>query len=56
MNDTTSVERELWQRAAEVAKAQPTPIGALVVSGMNDVLNSQDYSEAARINHIPLGA
>src|SRR5207302_380499 len=30
--------------------------GALVVAGMNDVLNSQDYSEAARINRIPLGA
>ena len=28
----------------------------LVVSGMNDVLNSQDYSEAALINRIPIGA
>ncbi|AQH03822.1 hypothetical protein A9R05_33045 (plasmid) [Burkholderia sp. KK1] len=56
VSDTTNVEAELWQLATQVAKAQPTPIGALVVSGMNDVLNSQDYSEAARINHIPLGA
>jgi hypothetical protein len=54
--DTANVETELWQLATRVAKMQPTPIGALVVSGMNDVLNSQDYSEAARINHIPLGA
>ncbi|KXV03357.1 hypothetical protein CR51_17860 [Caballeronia megalochromosomata] len=56
VSDTTNVETELWQLATQVAKDQPTPIGALVVAGMNDVLNSQDYSEAARINHIPLGA
>ncbi|VXC71376.1 conserved membrane hypothetical protein [Burkholderia sp. 8Y] len=54
--ETSAVQSELWQLAAQVAKAQPTPIGSLVVAGMNDVLNSQDYSEAARINHIPLGA
>ncbi|SAL11054.1 hypothetical protein AWB71_00220 [Caballeronia peredens] len=54
--DTSSVETELWQLATEVARDKPTPIGALVVAGMNDALNSQDYAEAARINHIPLGA
>jgi hypothetical protein len=56
VRDTANVQAELWQLATQVAKDQPTPIGALVVAGMNDVLNSQDYSEAARINHIPLGA
>ncbi|SAK84172.1 hypothetical protein AWB76_05810 [Caballeronia temeraria] len=56
VRDTGTVETELWQLATQVGKEQPTPIGALVVAGMNDVLNSQDYSEAARINHIPLGA
>lgn len=54
--DTAALQAGLWQLASQVAKEQPTPIGALVVAGMNDVLNSQDYSEAARINHIPLGA
>jgi hypothetical protein len=54
--DTANLQTQLWQLATTVAKEQPTPIGALVVAGMNDVLNSQDYSEAARINHIPLGA
>jgi hypothetical protein len=54
--DTGARQAELWQLATQVAQEQPTPIGALVVAGMNDVLNSQDYSEAARINHIPLGA
>jgi hypothetical protein len=54
--DTAALQSELWQLATQVAQEKPTPIGALVVAGMNDVLNSQDYSEAARINHIPLGA
>jgi hypothetical protein len=52
---TAALQSKLWEQASQVAKTQPTPIGSLVVAGMNDVLNSQDYSEAARINHIPLG-
>lgn len=35
---------------------QPTPLMALVVSGMNDVLNSQGYTQAAWWNRIPVGA
>ncbi|SAK79597.1 hypothetical protein AWB79_05062 [Caballeronia hypogeia] len=54
--EIANLQSKLWQQAAQVAKMQPTPIGSLVVAGMNDVLNSQDYSEAARINHIPVGA
>ena len=54
--DTGKSQAELWRLAAQVAKDQPTPIGAAVMTGMNDVLNSQDYSEAALINRIPLGA
>jgi len=54
--DTANLQADLWKLATQVAQDKPTPIGALVVAGMNDVLNSQDYSEAARINHIPLGS
>ncbi len=54
--DTADVQSELWRLASQVARDQPTSVGALVVAGMNDVLNSQDYFEALRINHIPLGA
>src|ERR1700754_4474727 len=54
--DTAALQADLWRLATQVAQDKPTPIGALVVAGMNDVLNSEDYSEAARINHIPLGA
>jgi hypothetical protein len=54
--DTGKSQAELWRLATQVAKDQPTPIGAAVMTGMNDVLNSQDYSEAALVNRIPLGA
>jgi len=53
--DTANLQSDLWRLATQVAQDKPTPISALVVVGMNDVLNSEDYSEAARINHIPPG-
>ncbi len=40
----------------DVAGAQPTPIVGLAVSGMNDVLNSQGYTQAAWWNRIPTSA
>jgi hypothetical protein len=54
--ETAQVQAKLWRLATQVAKDNPTPIAALVTSGMNDVLNSEDYSEAARINRVPIGA
>lgn len=41
---------------AESATAQPNPVIALAVSGMNDVLNSQGYTQAAWWNRIPHAA
>ncbi|HEY2487031.1 MAG TPA: hypothetical protein VGI36_17945 [Candidatus Binataceae bacterium] len=52
--DTAALQSELWELATQVPRDKPTPIGAIIVTGMNDVLNSQDYTEAARINHIPI--
>ncbi|MEZ5600421.1 MAG: hypothetical protein R3F36_05205 [Candidatus Competibacteraceae bacterium] len=40
---TTQLQNELWSAIQALAAAQPTPIVALAVSGMNDVLNSQGY-------------
>ena len=54
--ETEKLEAELWSTVLQAAKAQPTPIVALVVSGMNDVLNSQGYTQAAWWNRIPLAA
>ncbi|MBY4730350.1 hypothetical protein K6V90_07320 [Cupriavidus pauculus] len=53
---TAQTENEMWLLARNVAREKPTPIGALVVSGMNDVINSQGYAEAAWLNRIPVSA
>ena len=53
---TAQVQTELWSAVRVPAAAQPTPIVALVVSGMNDVLNSQGYTQAAFWNRIPVEA
>jgi len=53
---TTRLEAEMWSAAATPATAQPTPVVALAVAGMNDVLNSQGYTQAAWWNRIPVGA
>jgi hypothetical protein len=54
--DTAKLQAELWSAVLPQATAQPTPVTALVVSGMNDVLNTQAYTQAAWWNRIPLGA
>jgi hypothetical protein len=43
---------------ADTARVQEllTPVNALAISGMNDVLNSQGYTQAAWWNRIPLEA
>ena len=54
--DTGKVQGALWTAASATANATPTPIRLLVVSGMNDVLNSEGYTQAAWWNRIPTGA
>jgi hypothetical protein len=54
--NTTLLQSELWDAIRAPAAAQPTANVALVVSGMNDVLNSQGYTQAAWWNRIPLEA
>ncbi len=53
---TMQLQSELWAAVRAPSLAQPTPVAALVVSGMNDVLNSQGYTQAAWWNRIPAGA
>ena len=54
--ETAKLGADLWASARSLAAAQPTPVTALVVSGMNDVLNSADYTLAAWLNCIPIPA
>lgn len=53
---TARLQSELWAAVRQPAAAEPTPLAALVLAGMNDVLNSQGYAQAAWWNRIPLAA
>jgi hypothetical protein len=54
INDyTAQLQSQLWSSVTTPAKEQPTPVIALAVAGMNDVLNSQGYTQAAWWNRIP---
>jgi hypothetical protein len=50
---TAQLQGELWSAVEGPALAQPNPVVALAVAGMNDVLNSQGYTQAAWWNRIP---
>jgi hypothetical protein len=53
---TAQLQNDLWYSVQAPATAQPSPVMALVLSGMNDVLNSQGYTQAAWWNRIPQAA
>jgi hypothetical protein len=50
---TAQLETELWSVVQAPAVAQPTPVVALAVSGMNDVLDSQGRTQAAWLYRMP---
>jgi hypothetical protein len=54
--ETLKLQNDLWIAIQLAAAANPNPVMALVVSGMNDVLNSQGYTQAAWWNRIPIAA
>ena len=54
--NTAQLQSELWAAVKTPAAAQPTCVVALAISGMNDVLNSQGYTQASWWNRIPLAA
>lgn len=54
--ETARLQNDLWNAVAPAGNTQPTAPMALVVSGMNDVINAQGYSQAAWWNRIPTAA
>jgi hypothetical protein len=54
--DTAALEVDMWSAVQAAAAAQPTPVVALVAEGMNDVLNTRVYTQAAWWNRIPTAA
>jgi hypothetical protein len=55
-SDPVKVQNELWSSVVHAAAAQPSPVLALTVSGMNDVFNTQADTRAAWLNRIPTAA
>ena len=54
---TTKLEDELWSLVSSIAvRPNPPPSLSLVAAGMNDVLGSENYTQGAWRNQIPLGA
>jgi hypothetical protein len=53
---TDRLQKQLWDAVEAPAISQPTPVVALAVAGMNDVLNTQGYTQAAWWNRIPTAA
>ncbi len=54
--DTAKLQTYLWEAVRNSAELRPNCVVALAVSGMNDVLNSQGYTQAAWWNRIPTAA
>lgn len=51
---TWGLQSELWSAASGAGEKSPSPVTALAVSGMNDVLASEGYAQAAWSNRLPM--
>lgn len=54
--ETARLQAEMWSAVTAPAFERLSPVTALAVAGMNDVLNSQGYTQAAWWNRIPIAA
>jgi hypothetical protein len=54
--ETAQLQAEMWSVVEVSGTAHPSPVVALAVSGMNDVLNSEGYTQASYWNRIPVAA
>jgi hypothetical protein len=54
--ETVRLQKELWSTVRPAIAAIPPPLMGLLVSGMNDVVDSQRSSQAAWLNRIPVAA
>lgn len=51
---TARLQNDMWREVQAAASAKPDILSSVVVTGMNDVINRQGYTQAARWNRIPL--
>jgi hypothetical protein len=50
---TSKLQAQMWSVARNSALAQPNALSALAVTGLNDVVNAEGYTQAAWTNRIP---
>jgi hypothetical protein len=55
-SETGQLQNEMWNQVSGATGTRTDPVMASVVTGMNDVINRQGYTQAARWNRIPLPA
>jgi len=53
---TVQLQTEIWSVTSSSVTGLPAPMAIFVLGAMNDVLNSQGYTQAAWRNRIPKGA
>jgi len=56
VEDPARLETEMWLPVVHAATTQANPVTALAASGMNDVLNTKGFTQAAWANRIPNAA
>jgi len=54
--ETARLQQEMWKTVTGPAMAQPNALTGLALAGMNDVINTQGYTQAAWWNRIPRAA
>jgi hypothetical protein len=53
---TDEVGKQMWKLVSQGASANPSALSQLAATGMNEVLDSRDFTQAARWNRIPAAA
>lgn len=53
-DESARLQDSLWVAVSQAAVKQPSPVSALAVAGMNEVINSQGHALAAWRNRLPL--
>ena len=53
---TAQLQAEMWSATSTSVAVLPPPMATFILGGMNDVLNSQGYTQAAWRNRIPIAA
>jgi hypothetical protein len=54
--ETARLQNEMWTAVTGAAKQRADAMAALVVAGMNEVINAQGYTQAAWWNRLPTAA